>query len=88
MSSSITQVQVTKTSDSTACTTWSASYGGVTVRHRANDRLMGHALPLHALAYTTPTSTRVDLRDEHDRLVASAMVGQPDSQDAATREDD
>ncbi|SFO88028.1 hypothetical protein [Amycolatopsis rubida] len=86
MSTTITGTPVTETTDGTTATTWSASYGGVTVRHSADHRLMGHALPLYALAYATPTSTRVDLRDRHDRTVASAMIGRPDPQDAMTRE--
>ncbi|MET9263758.1 hypothetical protein [Amycolatopsis sp. NPDC004079] len=51
MLTTFTGTPVTETADNTACTTWSAFYGGVTVQHRAdNDRLTDRALPLHAIA--------------------------------------
>lgn len=79
MSNSITEVPVTEVQDGTASTTWSASYGGVTVQHRADHRLIGRVLPFYALAHTTPTATSVELRDADRRLVAVARAGEPDT---------
>lgn len=79
VSNSTTEVPVIETSGEATSTTWSATYGGVTVQHRADHRLMGRVLPLYALARTTPTTTSVELFDADHRLIAAAHIGQPDS---------